>query len=101
MLTMFRARFGFGGTVKNIVAWLGLSLMVASFGWWQILSIPRPAASVRHRAAPAPFTLVVLDPGHGGQDSGAMCGAIFEKDFTLDVAQPIDRLLQAQGLATL
>jgi N-acetylmuramoyl-L-alanine amidase len=98
---MFRARFGFGGTVKNIVAWLGLSLMVASFVWWQILSIPRPAASVRHTAAPAPFTLVVLDPGHGGQDSGAMCGAIFEKDLTLDVAQRVDRLLQAQGLATL
>src|SRR5213594_3390241 len=97
---MFRARLGFGGTMKNIVAWLGLSLMVASFVWWQILSIPRPAASVRHTAAPAPFTLVVLDPGHGGQDSGAMCGAIFEKDLTLDVAQRVDRLLQAQGLAT-
>ena len=101
MLTMFRARFGFGGTVKNIVAWLGLSLMVVSFVWWQILSIPRPAASVRHTAAPAPFTLVVLDPGHGGQDSGAMCGAIFEKDLTLDIAQRVDRLLQAQGIATL
>src|SRR5438132_13671999 len=100
MLTMFRARFGFGGTVKNIVAWLGLSLMVVSFVWWQILSIPRPAASVRHTAAPAPFTLVVLDPGHGGQDSGAMCGAIFEKDLTLDIAQRVDRLLQSQGLAT-
>src|SRR5260370_18080868 len=30
-----------------------------------------------------------------------MCGAIFEKDLTLDVAQRVDRLLQAQGLATL
>ncbi len=58
---MFRARFGFGGTVKNIVAWLGLSLMVASFVWWQILSIPRPAASVRHTAAPAPFTAAVTN----------------------------------------
>src|SRR5438128_9958334 len=98
---MFRARFGFGGTVKNIVAWLGLSLMVASFVWWQMLSIPRPAASMRHTAAPAPFTLVVLDPGHGGQDSGATCVAIFEKDCTLDVALRVDRLLQAKGPATL
>src|SRR5205807_2295792 len=101
MLTMFRARFGFGGTVKNIVAWLGLSLMVASFVWWQILSIPRPASSSPRTAAPAPFTLVVLDPGHGGQDSRAICGAIFEKDLTLDIAQRVDRLLQAQGIATL
>jgi N-acetylmuramoyl-L-alanine amidase len=75
--------------------------MVASFVWWQILSIPRPAGSMRHTAAPAPFTLVVLDPGHGGQDSGAMCGTILEKELTLDIAQRIDRLLQSQGVATL
>jgi len=87
--------------MKNIVAWIGLALMVASFIWWQILSMPRSASSVRRRAAPAPFTLVVLDPGHGGQDSGAMCGTILEKDLTLDIAQRVDRLLQAQGLATL
>ena len=99
---MFRGRFGFGGTMKNIVAWLGLLLMVASFTWWQVLSIPPPpATSTRHTAAPTPFTLVVLDPGHGGQDSGAMCGAIYEKDLTFDIAQRVDRLLQAQGLATL
>src|SRR5438132_13068507 len=98
---MFRGRLAFGGTMKNIVAWLGLSLMVASFVWWQILSIPRPASSMRRTAAPNPFTLVVLDPGHGGQDSGAICGAIFEKDLTLDIAQRVDRLLQAKGLATL
>ena len=30
-----------------------------------------------------------------------MCGDILEKDLTLDVARRIDRLLQAQGLATL
>src|SRR6202171_921184 len=99
---MFRGRFGFGGTMKNIVAWLGLLLMVASFIWWQVLSIPTPpATSTRHTAAPTPFTLVVLDPGHGGQDSGAMCGAIYEKDLTFDIAQRVDRLLQAQGLVTL
>jgi len=92
---------GVGATMKNIVAGLGLAVMVASFAWWQILSIPRPATSVRRNAAPAPFTLVVLDPGHGGQDSGAMCGTILEKDLTLDIAQRVDRLLQAQGLATL
>src|SRR5438270_11789258 len=93
-------RIGFGGTMKNIVAWLGLALMLASFVWWQILSIPRPATSTRHTAAPAPFTLVVLDPGHGGQDSGAMCGTILEKDLTLDIAHRVDRLLEAEGIAT-
>jgi len=98
---MFRKRLGLVAAMKNIVAWLGLLLMLASFIWWQILSTPRPATSSRGPGAPAPFTLVVLDPGHGGQDSGAMCGAIYEKDLTLDIAQRVDRLLQAQGLATL
>jgi len=98
---MSRGRFGFGGTMQNIVAWLGFSLMVASFIWWQLLSIPRTVTATRRTAAPAPFTLVVLDPGHGGQDSGAICGTIAEKDLTFDIGQRVDRLLQAQGLATL
>jgi N-acetylmuramoyl-L-alanine amidase len=98
---MLRKRLGLPGAMKNIVAWMGLVLMLASFVWWQILSTPRPATSTRRAGATAPFTLVVIDPGHGGQDSGAMCGAIYEKDLTLDVAQRVDRLLQAQGLATL
>ena len=94
-------RIGFGGAIQNVVTWLGLAVMLASFVWWQILSIPRPSASARRTAAPAPFTLVVLDPGHGGQDSGAMCGPVYEKDLTLDIAQRVDRLLQSQGVATL
>ena len=49
---------------------------------------------------PGPFAVVVLDPGHGGQDSGAMCGGVLEKDLTLDVAHRVDRLLQAEGIAT-
>src|SRR5207302_4572114 len=47
-----------------------------------------------------PFRVVVIDPGHGGQDSGSTVGGVLEKDLTLDVAQRVDRLLQAQGLAT-
>src|ERR1700730_12550606 len=98
---MFGKRIGLGVKTKNIVAWLGLLLMLASFIWWQVLSTPRLVTSTGRTSAPSPFTLVVLDPGHGGQDSGAMCGTIAEKDLTLDIAQRVDRLLQAQGIATL
>jgi N-acetylmuramoyl-L-alanine amidase len=86
---------------KDVVAWLGVLLMLVSFIWWQILVTPQSASSARRNNTPAPFTLVVLDPGHGGQDSGAMFGAVAEKDLTLDVAQRVDRLLQTQGIATL
>ena len=98
---MSRGRSGFGGAITNIVAWMGLALMLVSFVWWQFLLMPRSPTRPRGVGASAPFTLVVLDPGHGGQDSGAICGAVYEKDLTLDVAQRVDRLLQAQGLATL
>ena len=87
--------------MKSGMAWLGLALMVGSFIWWQFPLTPQSATSSSKTAAPVPFTLVVLDPGHGGQDSGAICGAIYEKDLTLDIAQRVDRLLQAQGVATL
>ena len=41
---------------------------------------------------------VVLDPGHGGYDKGAVCRYGCEKDFALDVARKLRPLLQAKGL---
>jgi N-acetylmuramoyl-L-alanine amidase len=44
-----------------------------------------------------PFTTVVLDPGHGGHDRGAISRFGFEKDFALDVALRARKLLESQG----
>src|SRR6266508_2505471 len=94
-------------TLRNILALSGLLLMVASFVWMQVRPRERakPAAAepraAQPSAAPGPFAVVILDPGHGGQDSGAMCGVLLEKDLTLDVARRIDRLLDSEGIATL
>ncbi len=41
---------------------------------------------------------VVLDPGHGGYDKGAISPYGYEKDFALDVAKSIKPLLEAKGL---
>src|SRR6266446_1734221 len=41
---------------------------------------------------------VVLDPGHGGHDKGAVSRYGNEKDFALDVARKLRPLLQAKGL---
>jgi N-acetylmuramoyl-L-alanine amidase len=85
---------------NTIFAWIGLLLMIGSFAWLQWRSHPT-VVGLRHvPAVHQPFAVVVLDPGHGGQDSGTMVGGILEKDLTLDVAQRVDRLLQLQGLAT-
>ncbi|CAO3419131.1 N-acetylmuramoyl-L-alanine amidase [Azospirillum endophyticum] len=42
--------------------------------------------------------LIVLDPGHGGQDPGAIgVGGIYEKDITLATAKEVKRQLEATG----
>src|SRR5207247_3663504 len=91
---------------RNVLALSGLLLMVASFVWLQLHQAERSVGKIEPRtakrsAASKPFAVVVLDPGHGGQDSGAMCGGVLEKDLTLDVARRIDRLLNSEGIATL
>ena len=97
---MFGRRSRIRRGMRNGMAWLGLVLMIVSFAWWQWTSKPGPPASTRTPERPESFAVVVLDPGHGGQDSGAMCAGMLEKDITFDVAQRVDRLLQAQGVAT-
>src|SRR5947207_7075207 len=99
---MFARRAPMRQAVRNILALIGLFLMIASFVWMQ--RMPRPQSArlrmAQPSATPGPFAVVVLDPGHGGQDSGAMCGGVLEKDLTLDVAHRVDRLLEAEGIAT-
>ncbi|MEP7014598.1 MAG: N-acetylmuramoyl-L-alanine amidase [Verrucomicrobiota bacterium] len=98
---MFR-RSGIRRSMKDSAAWMGVLLMGVSFVW--LVSMPRQPgepASAQSSGKRASFGTVVLDPGHGGQDSGAMCGTVLEKDLTLDVAQRVGRLLQAEGLPTL
>ena len=91
---------------RNLLVLCGLLLMVASFVWLQLRQTERSVGKIESRTAKSsdeskPFAVVVLDPGHGGQDSGAMCGGVLEKDLTLDVARRVDRLLNSEGIATL
>lgn len=39
---------------------------------------------------------VVIDPGHGGSDCGAIRGSVKEKDITLDVSKRVEKLLNAK-----
>src|SRR3984893_14195509 len=98
---MLPRQSGMRDTMQNVVAWLGLFLMLASVIWWEWIPRASRTGVSRPPGGQEPFSLVVPDPGHGGQDSGAVCGEILEKDLTLDVARRVDRLLQAQGIATL
>src|SRR5215469_718500 len=90
---------------RNVLAVAGLLLMIASLVWISVHQEKRPVINRQSKATwsptPKPFAVVVLDPGHGGQDSGAICGGVMEKDLTLDVARRVDRLLDSEGIATL
>src|SRR4029453_3741741 len=76
--------------LRNILALSGLLVMMASFVWMQFRQTERAKSAAAEpraaqpSAAPGPFAVVILDPGHGGQDSGAMCAGLLEKDLTLD-----------------
>lgn len=98
---MFRFRLSPAAT--EIVAWLGLLLVTVSFLALVLLPAPTlvPGPPVSYHKKVEPFGLVILDPGHGGQDSGAIAGGVSEKDLTLDIAQRVGRLLGAQGMSTL
>src|SRR5262245_24802589 len=92
--------------LRNILSLSGLLLMMASFIWMQFRQTERAKSAAEPRTrqssgVPGAFAVVVLDPGHGGQDSGAVCGGLLEKNLTLDVARRIDRLLDSEGIATL
>ena len=91
--------------IRNVLGVAGLLLMIASLVWISFHQEKRPPVYKESTATQPqtskPFAVVVLDPGHGGEDSGAMCAGVMEKDLTLDVARRIDRLLDSEGIATL
>jgi N-acetylmuramoyl-L-alanine amidase len=84
---------------RSGLAWIGLLLIVVSFVWLQVTAVPRSVTHLEQPPAPnAPFALVILDPGHGGKDSGTTKNGMVEKNLSLEVAQRVRRLLQERGL---
>lgn len=52
--------------------------------------------------SPLPLQQIVIDPGHGGDDPGAISPeGLKEKDLTLAVALRLEKLLKMEGLAPL
>src|SRR2546423_1201688 len=88
-----------GTEERSLLAWIGLLLMTVSFVWLQVTAVPRTLTRLEPPPPPAtPFALVMIDPGHGGQDSGTTKNGMVEKDLTLEVAHRVERLLRERGL---
>ena len=45
--------------------------------------------------------IVVIDPGHGGRDTGAKVGKVYEKTLNLDLSYRVSGHLQRKGYAYL
>ncbi len=58
---------------------------------------PTPTPAPR---SPAPAgVVVVLDPGHGGADTGAVASGMVEKELTLDIARRVAATLERQRVS--
>jgi N-acetylmuramoyl-L-alanine amidase len=82
---------------RALGASLGLALFLVSICLWPGGGGNGPAGTP---ATSAGQVTVVLDPGHGGMDSGASAQGVVEKELTLDVATRVARLLAASGISS-
>lgn len=74
---------------KSGLALLLLGLLLLSGGGWYTLSA-LSASNLQNK-------VIVLDPGHGGQDPGAQFGGIQEKNINLAIAIRLRDVLAAKG----
>ena len=76
---------------------LGLGLLLA--GAWML--VPRGPDENFAASADVNFAqpTIVIDPGHGGHDNGAVRNGLREKDLTLDTALRLEKKLRALGFA--
>jgi N-acetylmuramoyl-L-alanine amidase len=62
-------------------------------------SANRRSLTFRFKRSPLVGKIIVLDPGHGGEDSGAWGRQIREKDVNLEIAMRLKDRLEAAGAA--
>lgn len=71
----------------------GADLMISAVDMRKLVDpVLRPRFSAKSR-----LRTVVIDPGHGGHDAGAVSAIAREKDLNLAVARKLRRLLERQG----
>lgn len=69
---------------------LALALKVSSKQPYNLRSTPKHYSVLRGRT-------IIIDPGHGGRDPGAVRGSMYEKFYTLDVSFRLKKLLESKG----
>lgn len=63
------------------------------------ISVPPPVPAAPPRARDRNGkTIVVIDPGHGGKDPGAVAGGVHEKDIILPISNRVAQILEQNGV---
>jgi N-acetylmuramoyl-L-alanine amidase len=86
----------------RLLPWLGLCLFAGClYGLLRTAGpggVPSTAAALQTPGFPINGAVdVVIDPGHGGQDSGAISQGVVEKDLNLDVGLRVAQVLRLAG----
>ncbi len=81
----------------------GISAQIIQSASTPVATVPRPSTPSPSGPRPQQGQLtVVLDPGHGGGDPGAVgIGGLREKDINLIISRRIQTALEAQGITVL
>jgi N-acetylmuramoyl-L-alanine amidase len=97
-----QGRTGWRRWTLRLAPWLGAALLVWTICcvlWPDLLGLiesPLSPPAPPHRI-PAGFDTVIIDPGHGGNDSGASAHGLQEKRISLDLAHRLSAELRNLG----
>lgn len=76
-----------------------IDMLIVALLLWSVLNIPSYTETIRQVWKMAESPVVVLDPGHGGIDGGAVAAdGTAEKDINLKIALNLKKLLEAEGV---
>lgn len=76
-----------------------IDMLIVALLLWSVLNIPSYTETVRDVWKMAEGPVVVIDPGHGGIDGGAVAeDGTSEKDINLKIALKLRELLEKEGV---
>lgn len=81
--------------LKVYLTYSAVLICVFLFGGLLYLSLEEEPETIYTVAEPK--TVVVIDAGHGGEDSGAVANGVYEKDINLSIACTLRDFLQTAG----
>lgn len=85
--------------IKKIIGFSAVVIPLAAFMLLMVLS----SSKIRLETSAQPLKnmpKVLIDPGHGGQDGGAVCNGVLEKDINLLISKDSADLIRLLGFET-